>query len=378
MLLSKRVWPVVAVIIGLYPCLAWGAEEKAKDAAAQSPAAGASNAASEEEIAKLVQQLDADRFPERQAASQKLITAGKAAIPALAKAAVGESLEVTVRSIDILRKFFESSDEPTKQAAKAALETLAKSDRPSAARRAEEVINPKPAAGADQVLPGGGIIIGGQGAIIQGRVQIIAAGANARRISVKNANGVKEIEAEENGRKIKIVDDPQQGIKMEITAKKDGKDTTEKFEAKNAEELKKKHPEAYKVYEEYGKNQGAAAVQIQFGGGALPAVPVPAQAIPRNAAGNQIDLAARLMKSMGQQIERLTKDEQLQKASPESKEAFKKQLAELKQQLADLDKRLQQDAEKPKPAAATDKPADKPAEKPAEEPAAGPQPKPAS
>ena len=38
-----------------------------------------------------------------------LIAAG-AAIPALAEAAAGESLEVTVRSIDVLRKLGESED----------------------------------------------------------------------------------------------------------------------------------------------------------------------------------------------------------------------------------------------------------------------------
>ena len=86
------------------PPVVWGAE---------SQVTGTQTTPLVEEIAKLVQQLDAGRFAERQSASQKLTAAGKAAIPALAKAALGDSLEMTVRSIDILRKFHESSTRPT-------------------------------------------------------------------------------------------------------------------------------------------------------------------------------------------------------------------------------------------------------------------------
>ncbi len=63
------------------------------------------------------------------------------------------------------------------------------------------------------------------------------------KISTRVNNGVKETEVEENDQKIKIHDDPKQGISVEITKEeKDGKDVTEKFEAKNAEELKKEAP----------------------------------------------------------------------------------------------------------------------------------------
>jgi hypothetical protein len=61
---------------------------------------------------------------------------------------------------------------------------------------------------------------------------------------VKNVNGVKDIEAEEVGRKVKIHDDPDEGIEMSVTEKKDVKEVTKVYKAKNAEELKEKHPEA--------------------------------------------------------------------------------------------------------------------------------------
>ena len=44
------------------------------------------------------------------------------------------------RSVDILKKLLESSDEATKKAAKGALEKVAGSTRPAAARRAQDVL----------------------------------------------------------------------------------------------------------------------------------------------------------------------------------------------------------------------------------------------
>ena len=54
-------------------------------------------AASATEIDRWIEQLDADQFAERQEASRKLAEVGPAAIDALSRAAIGESLEVTVR-----------------------------------------------------------------------------------------------------------------------------------------------------------------------------------------------------------------------------------------------------------------------------------------
>lgn len=330
------------------------AEDKPKDEPAGSQAAGTDKTPSPEDIAKLVQQLDADQFGQREAAVDRLAAIGKAAIPAVTEVALGESLEASTRAVDVLRRLFESSDEPTKAAAKEALEKVVKGSNPSAGRRAHNVLQPKPDPNQPQQVPLGGIIIGpGQGGIIQGNVQIMvgAAGVNAKRVSIKTVNGVKEVDAEENGKRVKITDDPKAGIKMEITTKKDGKDNTEKFEAKNAEELKQKHPKAYETYKQYAQQQGggAAAIQFQFGPGNVPAPPVPPPppqpqpgAAPAvKAAGSSIDTAAMLVKHWTEQIARLTADEQLKSASKESREELQKRIAELKQQLADLEKRLQ-------------------------------------
>lgn len=286
----------------------------------------------------MVKQLDSDKFAERQAAGDKLSEIGKPAIEALAEAAMGDGLEVTVRSIGILQKLLDSSHEATKEAAKGALEKIAKCDRPSAARRAQDALK----SGQPVQIPAAQII---PGQIMPGVIQIAVAGGGAQRISVRNVNGVKTVEAEEGDRKVKIVEDPNQGIQMELTTKKDGKETTEKYTAKNAGDLKKKHPKAYEVYDKYSRQGGNFAVQVQIGGGGM--LPVAVQ--PRRF--GSVDAAARMLSAWASQLERMASAEAIRQASKESNEELKKKVAEVRKQLAELEKRLQEAIEKPKQAA---------------------------
>ena len=303
----------------------------AAEAEATDKPAGA--VASAEEIANLVQQLDADQYSQREAATKRLMAVGKPAVPAVSKAAVEGSLEVTGRAIDILKNLYGSSDEATKKAAEEALQKLADGDHRAAARRAKDILKPKQVPG--QGFPGGGIILGGANIQIQ-----VAGAANGKKVSIKTINGVKTIEAEEKDKKIKIVDDPKQGIKMEITTKKDGKEQTEKIEAKNADELKKKNKEAYELYNEYSKKQGGIAVaQFQFNQGNLrrKAIAIPALARPKR---KQVDMAALMLRNIGMQITRLTGEDQLKDASKESIDQLKERLGEVKNQIAELEKRI--------------------------------------
>ncbi len=346
MSLSNRLAWSVAVVVGLSCWTARGADEPAKTATAGKAAEGG-KAPSTEQIAKLVEQLDADRYADRQAASEKLATIGKPAIAALSKAAVGESAEVTIRAIGLLGKFLESSDQETNRAAKAALETIAKSDRQAAARRAQELIKP-PA--TETPAPGGNGIAMGQ---IQFQVHAIGVGAGGSRKSMKVVNGVKEIEVEEGGKKVKITDDPQQGIKIEVTSKENGKEVTKKYEAKDAKELEKKQPEGYKLYKEHAVDQnvggGGGILQFQFNAGGIQLAPaVPAPMAPIQPGNREVPLrglkavesAAARMETLSRLIETLTKDARLKDASKESKEALKKQIGELQRRLSDLEKQL--------------------------------------
>jgi hypothetical protein len=241
--------------------------------------------AADKSAADLVKQLDAESFADRQAAGEELVKRGKSAIEALIEGTRSESAETVTRSLDILRRQSESKEPEIKSAALEALQKLSSGEGP-VARRAAELLKPKVASPAvtPPAVPGvplpavpaiRGFGFGGGGIRIAA-----AAGDGVKRVSVKDENGVKDIEVVEGDRTIKINDDPAKGIKVKVTEKKDGKEETKEYEAKSADDLKTKHSEAHKLYEQY-KN-GGALVRLEFfpglpaGIGPVPAPPVPA------------------------------------------------------------------------------------------------------
>ncbi len=223
-----------------------------------------------------IQQLDSDRFADRNEASRRLDEAGREAVPALVEAALGTSREATLRAIEILRKHSQDGEEASKKAAQEALQKIVASDHPAAARRAKEALNSaKPVEIAPPLVP---IVQGWPIAGQQVQVQIqMNAGAGNQQRRIQIANGVKQIEVTENDLRVKITEDAAGGVQMEVTRKKDGKETTEKYSAKSRDELKKAQPEAYRLYDKYAQQQNAR-IQIQAVPGLRPAPRViPAQ-----------------------------------------------------------------------------------------------------
>jgi hypothetical protein len=259
------------------------------------------------DFAEWIRQLDADGFTQRSEASRNLEGVGKAAFPALAEAALGDSREVTLRAIDILRKQYQQGDEASKAAAKGCLEKLAQSDHPSAARRAKEALEPPK---QPLVVQPGGVFPQLPLAPQQIQIQINAvAGNQVRRIEIRN--GVRQIEATDGDTKVKIVEDPNGGIQMEVTEKKNGQEATNKVSAKNTDDLKKNHPDVYKLYEKHANQQGGIQIQaIQVQPGGIPAnlLPRPQDAVReqlRKSAVNRLQQARRLVETTGLQLQQL-------------------------------------------------------------------------
>jgi hypothetical protein len=311
------------------------------------PAAAEAKAVSAAEIDKLMEQLDSNLFSERQTAQQKLAEIGKAAIPALEKGIQNVSREVAVRSLDILKGQYQGGDDATKAAAKEVFERLAKGNDATLAKRAAEVLSPaKPAAQIPQGAPG---IVPGRIAAAQVQIQVAGgAGGNIRKMKVTEVNGIKAIEAEGDGKKIQITDDPAKGIHMEVTETKDGKETTQKYEAKDAAELKTKHPEAHKLYEEFTKQPAGIRLQVGgFPGGAVPAFPgrlgapggirVPRMKILRpddlEAAKSNADSALKELDSALKTLKDAKPGSDDLKKAQEQLEAAKKEVEELKAKL---------------------------------------------
>jgi hypothetical protein len=318
-------------------------------------AAPAEKAELSPELQQLAQQLDDDEFATRQAATEQLAKLGIEAIPALEQAIESDSVEASTRAFEVLERLFAKGDDRAKAAARKSLEQMAESGTASA-RRAKHMLESAerdanvPGADAIEFGPrgiGGRIRIGGFGGGFA-PIPVAAAAAKSTRISV--INGVKTVEVEEAGRKVKVVEDPEKGIEMEVTTKKDGKETTEKFAAKSVEELKEKHPEAHKIYEEQAK---AGAIRIEIGGarGAFPApfpVPLPG-AFP--APAPRVELKEALEES----IKRL--EEQIEKTKGDANlpEEFRKRHVETIQRHIERLKESLEKREIPKKAEKTEK-----------------------
>jgi hypothetical protein len=247
----------------------------------------------------------------------------------------------------------DTADESVRLPARVALENIAKSENTTAANRAKQALEARNPNKPGPMVFGNGIIRGGI-KIAALNVAVAAGGAGgAQKISVRSTNGVRDIDVEETGRKIKIHDDPAKAITVEVTETKDGKETTTKSEAKDADDLKKKAPEAFKLYKQYAQdNQGAAGIQLQVagavnnaGGGAAVA-PQPAANTP----DARTRMATLRLQALARQLATLVKSEQVKDLPAESKDALKKQIDDIKSQLADLEKQLAP--------AATTKPAD--------------------
>jgi len=192
---------------------------------------------------RLIAQLGDDDFHVRDQASQSLRKIGKDALPLLADAKNSPDPEIRRRAEMI-------------------------------GKQIDEDLNPKPKLA--NVAPGQAGGLGGAFARpfggVHGNMQfrVNAMGGNSRTtMSVRSdANGtVKDMTAVENGRTVVIHED-RAGIKMTVTRKKDGKDNSEEYKARDADTLKKEHPDVYPLYEKY-----MTGMKIKIN--PLPAIPRP-------------------------------------------------------------------------------------------------------
>lgn len=224
-----------------------------------------------DEFADLIRQLDDRTFAAREAASRQLTEAGGKAILALRRAAEGESHEASMRALRILNKHFRSDSKELKAAAKDALEKIAKGDRRMAVVQAKRILKPKESPQAVPAVPQARQIQFGGGFGGQIQIQMRAVGGpRGKRIAVKVQNGVRETEVADGQRTVKIRQDPKDGISLEVTEPKDGKKVTKKYSAKNEDELKKKHPDAYKILQQYSKQGNGLQIQAIQAGRVLP------------------------------------------------------------------------------------------------------------
>jgi len=201
-----------------------------------------------QQIDEWVAQLGNDRLTERIKAEKKLLAAGKEAIPALAKAALAGNRATIEKSIDVLGKLAQSEDDDTKDAARITLQMLSESGQPSTAERAKIALNTKE---ADGIKPFEGWDKPGNQ---------FAGGGQNRSVSITNINGQRTINIKEGPIETTIQELRGGKILAQIT----GGEKPVEVVARNAEDLKKKLPEAATLYEQY--TAGPQRSGIQFPG----------------------------------------------------------------------------------------------------------------
>lgn len=263
----------LALLIASLICGVAGAEHNSD----KSPATKA--AASAEEIARWLNDLGSQDFTVRELASRKLVDAGEAAVEPVAQLSDTDNLELAMRGLFILKEQLQSKDDGVKADAKKALEKLATSRRASVAKRAQAILNPP----ADNLAPNG---------INPGQLPLrflpgIAGGPRNVRVSSRTQNGRTEMNITEDDRNLVISHANGKDIEVGIEIQKPGdKDRAkpkewvfQSFKAKDADELKQKHPEAYRFFERYASGKGVPDLPAN----AIPLIgPLPNQA-PGNA-----------------------------------------------------------------------------------------------
>jgi hypothetical protein len=145
----------------------------------------------------------------------------------------------------------------------------------------------------------------GGGEVVTTRVTVVDGKRQVETTRTSMANGKRHIQAQIGEEKIEIDDTNGKDIQLKHTRSVDGKAKTDEYKGDDLDDLKKKHPEAAKLYEKHTAGNrvvlgGGGGVQLQIGGPPLPGgvrpvpapgfqfdQPVPAPASPRTIRAEQ-------------------------------------------------------------------------------------------
>lgn len=245
-------------------------DEAAAESATNEEAAGeqdiaATDAPIDGKWLEVIDRMGGDSFADRKRAADELIGGGVEAMAALEYGLDQQDIEVRERCIDLLRKATKSADLDVRERARTALlrksiPIVPKQPDPNierqlqmaalqrrfaqnqAAQRQRQIQQPP------QLVPGppriGNQIMPGAPGIRPPGGLVPGPGAIQSSVTVRETNGVRDIEVVQNGTKVTAKQLADGSITGEVTKSVDGKETTEKFSAKNIDELATKSPEA--------------------------------------------------------------------------------------------------------------------------------------
>lgn len=188
------------------------------------------------EAEKLIDDLADESFDVRREAREKLLKMGKAAVPALTATALDRNQETGYSAVRILTRMMRERPGEDSKAAEEALKKLA-GGKDAIARQAREAVEE-----AERRPPNRGV---------RGPVQgfgpgIQQGGGFSRQTSI--VNGVETTVVRDNGQTIEIRREPDGPIAVTLTINGEKPKT---WKADSADELKKKHPDGWKLVERY-------------------------------------------------------------------------------------------------------------------------------
>lgn len=205
------------------------------------------------DVHQWIEQLRSPQYVDRSDAMWKLRGLGVSALDALERTTRQQDPDVSRRALEVLKLHFLGDDSTLSHEAGKVLQRIADDPTHRKSKIAKKILRPEPKP----------ITQGAPAPMAFPAMQIRINGA----IQIRGGGGKKELSIDENGKKFRFVED-KNGIKVESP---DGKGGIRKATYKDAQELKKKDPNAYRKYDNFfgGRN----GIRIQIGGAAKPAAP---------------------------------------------------------------------------------------------------------
>ena len=217
------------------------------------------------EVAQHIKTLSTGDVLQRRAATSKLLEIGKQALEPLAKEASEGHKETMYHCFDVLTRLLATSDAETSAATKATLTMLTQSQNKSVSLRAKSAIQIGEILGARAAARPA--IPFGPGLAPNAQLNMALNAANGEKLRITVTNNDRTIQVERADERIEIRDKAEKDIVVKRTRTVAGQPKTDEFKAADADELKKNHPDAFKLYEQYAQRNGNV---LQIGVGNLP------------------------------------------------------------------------------------------------------------
>ncbi len=205
--------------------------------------------------ARWLRELQSDEFQVRDAASQRITSAGGAAIEPLKQAAGAMDREAAARCIGVLEHLTRSPDAETARLAGAALSELETSGNSAVAELASAAIVKTEKISATPPLR----VPAPPMRRVNMQFQFQGGGAGIRRTSTRIMNGQRTITIEDNGTTMVIEDTAGKDIRITVTKTENGGRVVAEYSGQDLDDLRKRSPTGAEIYEAATRGQGGAA-----------------------------------------------------------------------------------------------------------------------